>query len=110
MRGVKRTLPLRILCQRQGCENVLDVRCPAEQRRRKYCSRRCANLVNRNILRAWRKGVDGSVRKRQRQVLARVAGLTPLEAFRLGYKRGLYSKLRQVKRQYVLVKKLGSAP
>jgi len=34
----------------------------------------------------------------RRQVLARLVGLTPIEAFRLGYVRGLQSKHRQITR------------
>jgi hypothetical protein len=42
-------------------------------------------------------------RRRQQRLLARVAGLTPLEAFRTGYTVGLQSKLRQIRKRYMLV-------
>lgn len=96
-------MPLHILCARPGCEGALRVRTPSEQRRHRFCSRRCAALVTQNIRRAQPgKGGRTSGRRRQQASLARVAGLTPLQAFRLGYVRGLQSKLRQIRTRYVL--------
>lgn len=100
MRGVKRTVPLFITCQREGCENIREVRCPRYQREQKYCSRRCAALVSKNILHAEPgKGGREAGRRRQRALLERVKNLTPVEAFRVGYVRGLQSKRRQMQRK-----------
>lgn len=111
--GVKlRTVPLYITCAREGCGAVREVRNPYDQRHAKYCSRRCASLVNRNIRQArqpWLK----SVAARQRRVLERVRALlrsagveaatdvlerAALAIFREGYRRGLSSKHRQIRR------------
>lgn len=105
MRGVKSRVPLFIQCKRPGCEGVKQVRRVCDQRKVKYCSQRCIAIVTQNIRRAGRKGIEASVRQRQRKVLLRVKGLSPIAAFRLGYVRGLQSKLRQIRRRYVLVRK-----
>lgn len=102
---MKRTTPLFIQCQRPGCEGIKQVRCPSDQRKYRYCSQRCIALMTQNIKRAGRKGVERSASARRRRVLERVKGLSPLEAFRLGYDRGLQSKLTQIRRRYVLVRK-----
>jgi hypothetical protein len=88
-------------CQR--CGAIRTARSRAEQKHGKYCSRKCSNLVNQNIRFGMPRGVANSARARRLRVVARVQHLTPVEAFRLGYVRGLYSKLRQVKRRYRLV-------
>lgn len=105
MRGVKRTVPLYITCQRPGCEAVKQVRTPSQQRRYRFCSPRCIGLVCQNIRHGTAKGVARSARARKARVLARVQGLVPLEAFRLGYQMGLESKLRQIRKRYQLVRK-----
>jgi hypothetical protein len=95
-----------IICQRPGCEVVKAVARPCEQREQRYCSRRCANLVNRNILKADRRvGLAKSIRTRKRRVLERVRGLDAVAAFRLGYKYGLYSKNYQIRQRYQLVRR-----
>lgn len=93
--------PLFILCQREGCENVKQVRTRYEQRTFRYCSKACAASATadsrREACRAACRRV-GLARGHQmkQQLLARVAHLTPLEAFRIGYLRGLGAKRRQV--------------
>lgn len=104
-RGYKRTVPLYIECKRPGCGRLREVRCPAHQARGGYCSQRCNALVNQNIRKAGLKGVWGSAHQRKRRVLARIDGLTPLEAFKLGYRSGLRSKSYQIRRRYVLTKR-----
>jgi hypothetical protein len=47
------------------------------------------------------KGGYASGKLRRLAVIARVQGLTPLDAFRLGYMRGLHSKHRQLKARVV---------
>lgn len=104
-RGImqRRTVPLFIVCQR--CGAIKPVPLPSVQRTQRYCSRRCAASVTQNIRKAGRIGIERSVAKRRRHVLTRVAGLTPVQAFRLGYVRGLQSKLRQIRQRFTLVKK-----
>lgn len=109
MRGVKRTIPLYMTCQRPECEAIKQVRTPFEQRTRKYCSQRCNGLANANIRRAGRKGVDESARRRKRRLLERVQGMTPMDAFRAGYKAGLRSKIHQIRRRYALTKRTEAA-
>ncbi len=105
MRGVRRTTPLFITCQRPGCGQIREVQRPSAQRKQKYCTKRCANLVNVNIMVNHRVGVERSVIMRKRRLLARVAGLDPLAAFNVGYRCGLESKCRQLRKHYVFVKR-----
>lgn len=88
-----------LLCARGECGRRRRVR--AGDRgvlaRPGYCSHRCAALQQR-------LGVDRAAAAKRR-MLARVAHLSPLEAFRLGYVRGLQSKLRQIRTRYALVRK-----
>ena len=105
-RGRRR--PIRyITCQRPGCGQIREVNRPCEQRTRKFCSKRCANLVVCNVTRNGnhRLGVEKSVATRKRKVLARVEGLSPLQAFKLGYKCGIESKCRQIRKHYILTKR-----
>lgn len=100
-------------CQRPSCGQLKQVRRPSEQKRHKYCSRKCAAMVLQNIKRAYRKGVENSARARMRRVVDRVAGLSAIEAFRVGYDCGLRSKLRQLRKRYTFQKKadgFGSHP
>jgi hypothetical protein len=109
MRKGKQTTPLFIVCKRTECRQLREVNRPYLQRRGGYCSRRCAAIVNQNISNAeCGKGGLESGRRRQAAVVARVAGLSPIDAFRLGYVRGLQSKLRQIGKRYVLVRKDGA--
>lgn len=110
MREARRAVPLFIVCQRPECGRLKQVRWACEQRTKRFCSPACANKVTKNTRRGelWKTGVPASVVARKRKLLARVAGLTPPEAFKVGYKLGLYSKLRQVRKRYVLVKREAS--
>jgi hypothetical protein len=103
MRGRRRTAPLVAICQRRVCAKPFTARSPFELAKRKYCSRRCSSLMTQNIRAAGRLGGRVSAQRRQQRLLARVAGLTPLEAFRTGYTVGLQSKLRQIRKRYMLV-------
>lgn len=102
-----RAVPLFITCERPSCGRLKQVRWACEQRTKRFCSQACANKVTKNTTRGqlWKTGVPASVVARKRKLLARVAGLTPLEAFKVGYKLGLYSKLRQVRQHYILTKR-----
>lgn len=98
---MKESVTLWVVCRRKGCERLSTARSKREQRRRKYCSRRCAAIVNKNIGKttAARRAeiLAKSIHTRKQQVLNRIAGLTPLEAFRLGYKLALKSKAKQLR-------------
>ena len=84
------------LCDRRGCGGFRAIRRPFELRQTGYCSRRCAALVNKN----WRHA-DASaagrqsalVRRRHTRVLIDACA-TKLEAFQLGYHRGLEAQRR----------------
>lgn len=102
MRGQPITEPLYITCRRHGCGGKARVPNRWHQRNRRYCSKRCATLANEPIMRLVRqKGGFAAGKVRRQAVIARVQGLTPLEAFRLGYMRGLHSKHRQLKARKV---------
>jgi hypothetical protein len=105
MRGVRRTVPLFITCQRPGCGCIRFVRRPSEQLTEKYCSRRCSNIVNKNVRHAAKLGLRRSIQARRQKAIARIRGLSPRQAFLVGYKAGLSSKLYQIRRHYILVKR-----
>lgn len=99
-------LPLLKVCAREACGKVFEVSCPYWQARRKYCSKRCNGYAQvPHLMRGAAKGIAKMVATRRRMCLERVAGLTPLEAYRRGYLNGLYSKSVQLRKKYLLVKK-----
>lgn len=103
-RGVKRTVPLYAVCTRRVCGKVFEVRRPFLQKKRKYCSRRCAAFMSKNLNpEAAQRALDASRRARRLAMIVRLHGMTPLEAFRLGYVRGLQAKLRKVRQRFRLV-------
>lgn len=101
----KRTTPLYIECQRPGCGRLRSVRSPYLQRQRRYCSQRCNGLAHANVRKGAALGAARAAAKRKREVVQRIVGLTPLEAFREGYKVGLRSKCSQIRKRYLLLKK-----
>lgn len=97
-----------IVCANPKCAKVKRVRRPSEQRRHKYCSRHCANLMHGGPPKgAASKGGTVRAQRCRARLLRSLAGLTPLEAFRRGYTIGLQSKLRQIHKRYRLVKIAG---
>lgn len=104
MRGVKRTSPIYMTCTRPGCGVKREVRRPVDQQKRRFCSRRCAALVTRNIAKSHLGFLVAAARRRER-VIAQIVGMTPLESFRFGYHKGLNSKLTTIRRNYVLTKR-----
>ena len=94
-------LPLFVTCQRPGCGGIRSVRHPREQRRGKYCSRFCAAMMNQNLMKrpeTRRNGLLAGIQSKKRKMREKVQGLTPLEAFQLGYETGMRSKVRYLKR------------
>lgn len=92
--------PRFITCQRAACEAVVSVANGYEQRRRKYCSHRCAALAYQPLTAA--EGAKGGRERAHRARLAirlKVETLPAIDAFRYGYKLGLESKRRQIKRR-----------
>jgi hypothetical protein len=80
------------------------VRSVTEQRKQKYCGRRCAALVHQNILRAERgKGGRENGRRRRIALMHKLRAFTQAEAFRLGYRRGFESAKRKLLARYQLV-------
>lgn len=107
--GIRSTVPLYLECKWPGCGRLRQVRRPCQQRRGGYCSRRCAAITNRNIARADHVAAGReSGRRRRNSIKARLRGLTKLEGFLLGYRNGLQSKWRSLRRKYVLVKREGA--
>lgn len=90
--------PIRRVCP--WCKEPFWLRRPGEVDTRKYCSRSCAGAGSGNWRKAIAVGVPASVKARQRRVLERVKHMTPLEAFRAGYLRGIESKYRQLNRHF----------
>lgn len=92
-------IPRFIVCANPGCQHIKQVRRPHEQAFRKYCSRKCSNIVNHNITRAA-AGAGGRERGRRIRLAIRetLRSLTKIECFRLGYDKGLQSKHRQIRR------------
>lgn len=109
--GVKRrTVPLYVTCQRPGCEGIRQVSRPHLQRSGKYCSRRCAAIVAKNIAKTDKvAAARKSAQSRRAKILQRLTGMTPYEAFKLGYTRGLQSKWRSLRRDYEVIPKKGQA-
>lgn len=98
MPGPRIAEPLYITCLRHGCGVRVRVINRYQQRMRKYCSKRCSTVAHEPIMRlVRRKGGLARAAMMRKAVIARVANLTPLEAFRLGYLKGLQSKHRQLK-------------
>lgn len=98
---MRTTGDLFIVCQRANCDGpgFRRVRRPWQQRVGGYCSRRCATLDHQPWLKSDRSAAGTrSGQIRQAHVLTTVQHLTPLDAFRLGYQRGLQSKHRQIRR------------
>jgi len=115
MKGRPKTNPpLYIVCAYEPCGKVKEVPNRHLQRRLKHCSHACAAraTVAQRLARlregGRRGGLTTASRSRQR-LLARLAGLSPLACFRLGYKTGLESKLRQVRRRFELVPRKAQA-
>lgn len=93
-----------VLCQRPGCGAVRPVQRKRDLGLGKYCSRKCAALVNQNVTfdrAANARGGRARAAQLRAKLLADLAGKSPLEAFRLGYARGLSSKHRQLTRQRI---------
>ncbi len=100
MRGRKITVPLFITCQRPGCEKVHQVNSRWRQQKQKYCSLKCAAIVKQQSPEgraASGRGARTRTAQERARLIASVQHLTPIEAFRLGYLRGLHSKHRQIR-------------
>lgn len=91
------TLPRFITCAH--CGAVKQVRKPSEQTQR-FCSRKCSAMVTMNIRHAASsKGGLMRAHRVRMQILQRIDGLTPLQAFRQGYRLGLEKRRRIYKRR-----------
>lgn len=99
------TVPLYVTCEH--CGQLKEVANRQLQRVQRFCSRRCGTTarVNTNLSREYqsRGGKVRASRARARLMLT-ISTLTPLEAFRLGYSRGLGSKHRQIRKRLALRK------
>jgi hypothetical protein len=89
--------PLYLVCKRPGCGQLRHVARPWQQRKGGYCSHRCASIGTGNVKHMNPSAGGRMTAHRKRLALvARVKDLSPLDAFRLGYQRGLSSKTRQL--------------
>ena len=96
------TGPLYITCEREACGAVIRVKNRALQQVQRFCSRRCATLmcaVNNLYREAQSRGGKTRAHRARLALIQRVQGLSPVEAFRVGYLRGLGSKHRQLARR-----------
>lgn len=90
-------IPRYITCER--CGAVKQVRKPSEQRQR-FCSRKCSAIVTMNIRHAASsKGGLMRAHRVRMQILQRINGLSPLQAFRQGYRLGVEKRRRQYRKR-----------
>lgn len=102
MGGKRIPVELFITCARDGCGQVKRVRNRALQKIQRFCSRQCATSSRVGTVfcrEAQSRGGKMRAHRARLALIARVAHLTPVEAFRLGYVRGLESKHRQLRRR-----------
>jgi len=100
MGGRRIETPLYVFCQRPGCEGYARVTNRSKQRTRKFCSRRCAALAQpQSTLSTEARSRGGKTRaqRARRRLMQRIAGMSAIEAFRVGYVRGLQSKWRKTR-------------
>lgn len=89
-----------MICQREGCEGIRQVPNRYEQREAKYCSLRCAAMVNvKNLARvdstaSGRKGGLVLGLKRRAAMLDKIKALTPMQAYRKGRVEGWHAGQR----------------
>jgi hypothetical protein len=91
------TVPLFVTCER--CGGLKQVPTRSRQARQRFCSFHCARKATAvmNIPReAQSRGGKMRASRCRARLMAAVARLTPMEAFRLGYTRGMQSKNRQL--------------
>ncbi len=89
-----RTIPAKQgLCKRSGCGNFT----PSTIFR--FCGPYCADIYKAQKAAWGRKGGLKAGLTRRARMEARVGNLTPQEAYRLGYKRGLQSKHYDMQRR-----------
>jgi hypothetical protein len=105
----RRGTPRYFVCQRKACGKVKRIP-KNEQRRRKFCSHRCAALEHRTIAGQGAKGGRISAQRRRQRILKQIAGLSRLEVFHKAYRIGLNSKCHQLRKKYIFVKREGSRP
>lgn len=102
MGGKRIPVELFITCERENCGQIKRVKDRAKQQTQRFCSRRCATLAcngNEFCREAQSRGGKMRAHRARLAIMARVSTLTPIEAFRHGYKLGLESKWRQTKRR-----------
>lgn len=99
-------VPLFIECRNPRCRAVKEVRNAHEQKRRQFCSRRCAGLMKGGVLHLPYPVRLAAARKsqavRRRQTWALFRGLTKAEVFRRGYSTGWKAGARSVRRRLQL--------
>jgi hypothetical protein len=94
----KITVPLFITCER--CEAIKQVKNRTVQRLQRFCSKHCATKAccshpfNKE---AQSRGGKMRASRMRTALMVKVGHLGPVEAFRLGYARGLQSKWRQTR-------------
>lgn len=92
-------LPLFTTCQRPGCGQIRQVPTKYQQRRQKYCSRRCVGLMRSFTLAERQRGAAVSKAVRRAASLVRLEGMSPLDIYRQGFSNGFKSGVRSVRRR-----------
>lgn len=97
------TVPLFVVCARVSCGKVRQVRTRCQQQRQRFCSPRCAYLGRRRAggFTKAQMALGGKIRasRARAALIARVAGMTPVDAFRAGYVKGLQAKWRRARQR-----------
>lgn len=96
--------PLFMTCQRRGCEGIRQVRNRWEQKTAKYCTRRCAAIIGRNLrttdprITGRQGGLVCGV-KRRAAMFEKIKTLTPMQAYRKGRVEGWHVGFRTAVRR-----------
>ncbi|SRR5581483_9622430 len=88
-----------LTCARPECRRQKLVK----DRTQRYCSKRCAILMNPQMRNKSANSRGGRMRAHRARMalLVRIQGKTPLEAFRMGYVRGLQASHRQITKKLI---------
>jgi hypothetical protein len=90
------------VCHYLACQRIYPVKSPFEQRRRKYCSRRCAGLAVGGVWRipteAKRAAAKKAAQINRQKAMARLADLSPWQIWRKAWSAGWKSGVRYARR------------
>jgi hypothetical protein len=92
-------IPLFVQCKRAGCGQIREVQTREQQATGWYCSTKCERMVRAKFQAFGQVGGTVSGAKRTAALLARVRGLSPIEAYHLGYQKALDRTWRKAQRE-----------